>query len=234
MISPISFAGTYKVNNDNKEAFSKFQTYALDKEMEDGVSTRLRDKIIPRGRFGSFDYKAEQTLIVPDEMDSDVETFCANNGIKYVKYETKDLLDPETIGDRIKYPPEGYRKVKVDTKKLEELIQKQSSNIDHCKSDYDKYYKDDVDNMLKDGSKISTTTLIISPASGSMSCKPYIDAHGEKKLHDNQIMINFNQETDDPDHCVYFALKDMGLDKIPVYVDKQTFNAGSELGLFSI
>lgn len=233
MISSISFKGTYKVNNENMDAFYKFQKYAGSKEFEDGVSTKFRDKINKRGINGCYDYFAEQTLIVPDSMDNEVETFCANNGIKYTKYETKDLLNPQTIDERIEYPPVGYRKVEVDTEKLEKLIQNQQNNIDHCQSDYNKYYKDKVENMLRDGSSFPATTLTIYPRFGSIDdLKHYVDNYGPDRLNENQVIIDFNQETDNPDHCVYFALRDMGLNKVPVYVDDATYEAGSALGLF--
>ena len=232
MISQVSFAGTYKVNNQNPDSFSKFQTYALNKELEDGVKASLKDKIIPRGSFGSFDYKAEQTLIVPDYMDCDVETFCANNGISYKKYDTQDLLNPKSITSRIAYAPKGYRKVNIDVEKLEELAKNQNSNLDHCRSDYDKYYFDSVDTMLRNGDKIPTTTLTIQNPSGNEDLRRYVDRFGANRLNDEQIFIDFNQKTDDPDHCVYFALRNVGIDKIPVYVDSQSYEAGSILGLF--
>lgn len=232
MVSSVSFTGTYKVNNQNPKTFSKFQNYALNKGLEDGVKTILKDRIIKRGNHGSFDYMAEQTLIVPDYMDVDVENFCANNGISYKKYDTKDLLNPKTITSRIACAPEEYKKVNVDVKKLEELAKNQSSNLEHCRSDYDKYYSDSVDTMLRSGDDIPATTLRILDPSGNNDLRRYVDTFGVEHLNDEQIFIDFSQKTDNPDHCVYFALKDMGIDKIPVYVDSQTLEAGHILGLF--
>jgi hypothetical protein len=45
-------------------------------------------------------------------------------------------------------------------------------------------------------------------------------------------MIDFCQLYVEPDHCVYFGLRDLGMNKIPVYVDKQSYEAGKILGLF--
>ena len=237
MISKVSFGSTYKVSNDNPASFPKFrdfahQTYALHKELNTGVKIGLKDKFIQNGGYDDFIYKAEQILIVPDSMDIDVETYCANNGINYKKIDTKDLLNPETITSRIAYAPDGYRKVNVDAEKLEELAKKQDSNLKHCRSDYDKYYSDKIDTMLKSGDKIPATTLVIQNHSGNENLSRYVNKFGVNNLNDGQLFIDFNQKTNSPDHCVYFALKDMGINKIPVYVDKQSFEAGNILGLF--
>jgi len=232
MISPVSFLGTYKVNNQNPEKFSKFQKYALDKELEDGVKTSLKDEIIPKGDFLNFDYRAEQTLIVPDYMDYDVETFCANNGIKYKKYDTKDILNPNSVMSRIAEAPQGYKTVKINAKKLEELAEKQNSNLDYCKYDYEEYYMDKIDTMLRNCKKIPATTLVINNLSGNEDLKDYINNYGIEYLHNGQLLTCFNQKTDNPDHCIYFALKDMGVEDIPVYVDKESYEAGRLLGLF--
>lgn len=237
MVSTVSFKSTYKVNNQNPDAFSKFQklahqTYAQNKELGTGVKIGLKDKFVPSRGYGKFNYYAIQTLIVPDSMDSDIETFCANNGISYRKYETPDLLNPQSVISRIDYAPDGYRKVHVDAKKLEELAKKQDSNLEHCRSDYDKYYSDKVDTMLRCGDKIPATTLVIQNHSGNEDLRRYINRFGVNNLNENQLFIDFNQKTNNPDHCVYFAFKDMGINKIPIYVDNQSFEAGHILGLF--
>ena len=234
MVSSVSFKGTFKVDNQNSAAFSKFQDYAhkmyaVNKELENGVKIGLEDSFID----GSFKYKAEQTLIVPDYMDTDVETFCANNGIKYKKYETKDLLNPKNITARIATAPNGYTRVNIDAEKLEKLIKNQDSNIQHCRDDYDKYFIDKVDTMLRCGEKIPATTLMIYDHNAdNEKLKRYVDRFGVNNLNKNQIFADFNQRTDKPDHCVYFALKDMGINKIPVYVDDKSYEAGKILGLF--
>ena len=232
MISPISFSGTYKVNSQNPNSFSKFYNYALDKEYEDGVRTILKEDIVERENNGGFCCKVEQTLIVPDYMDLGVENFCANNGIKNKKHSTISLLRPNSIKSRIASAPEGYKKVNVDVKKLEELAKNQASNFEHCRGDYKKYYSDKVVTMLRSGDEIPATTLTIRNHSGNDNLKRYVNYFGVKNLNDKQIVLGFKQKTDDPDHCLYFALKDIGLKKIPVYVDDESYFAGRVLGLF--
>ena len=210
----------------------KFQNYALKKEKEKGVSTNLKEIIITKDGFGNFDYKAEQTLIVPDYMDFDIETFCANNAISYKKYDTKDLLNPKSLISRIEDAPGGYKKVYIDNKKLEKLSENQYNNFAHCKNDYEKYYSDSVNVMLRSGDKIPASSLAIYNLSGNQDLKYYVESFGADNLNKEQLIIGFNQKTDDPDHCIYFALKDMGFDNIPVYVDDETYEAGRILGLF--
>ena len=237
MISPISFSSTYKVNNEDPKAFSEFQKYALNKEYKDGVKTYLKDRATRKGM--DFKYKAEQTLIVPDSMDLGVEMYCANRGIKYKKITAEDLLQLESIKSRIRKAPAGYKKVYVDADKLEELSANQSSNLDHCREVYDEHFSDEVDTMIKSGDKITATTLFINPEEGYFSfgegnkrLKKYVETFGIERLNKEQIGLFFCQRTNQPDHCTYFALKDLGMDKIPVYVDKQGYEAGRILGLF--
>ena len=232
MISPISFTSTYKVSDHDNIKLYKFQQFALDKESEMGVKAISSGKFIKRANSATYDYKPEQTLIVPDYMDCDVEKFCANNCISYTKYDTKDLLDPKHIAARIACPKGGYRVVQVDAKKLEELAQNQESNFEHCRSDYDKYYTDSVDTMFRKNREVPASTLVINNPSGNKNLWRYVNVYGVNRLNDEQVMFDFVQKTDDPDHCVYFALKDMGLEKIPVYVDSQSYEAGKILGLF--
>lgn len=231
MISPLLFAGTYKVNyQDNKDKFPKFRAYALEKELEGGVSTKFSDKATLKN--GKYRYEAQQSLIVPDSMNMDVETFCASNGIVYTKVDNEDLPNPKNITSRIAPPPSGYKKVNVDSEKLEKLCKKQMSNIAHCKSDYEKYFSNSTDAMIESGDEFPATTLAITAIGGNEDLKRYVDYYGVDYLNDEQIAIDFCQKTDKPDHCSYFALKELGLKNIPVYVNKDTLEAGKIMGLF--
>ena len=187
----------------------------------------------------NFKYKAEQTLIVPDSMDLDVEMYCANRGIKYKKITTGDLLQLESIKSRIEKAPAGYHKVYVDADKLEELSTNQSSNLDYCREMYNKHFSDEVDTIIKSGDKILATTLFINPeegyfefGKGNKHLKKYVETFGVERLNKDQIGLYFAQRTNQPDHCTYFALRDLGMGKIPVYVNNQNLETGKILGLF--
>ena len=114
--------------------------------------------------FIQFILIIEQTLIVPDYMDRDVEDFCLNNGIKCKKYNTKDLLNPNKIITRVEKVPKGYTKAYIDARRLEELITfMPHCNVNSCKHTYENDYKDEIDTIIKSGNKFSASTLTIKP-----------------------------------------------------------------------
>lgn len=235
MINPISFGSTYKIHaNSSSNDLMRFYSFRdlCDKQSEyPGTLTKYEDKISP-----IFPYPGEftQTLIVPDYRDGEVEAYCKRNGIKfYKKYTSSELLDINTIGKRIKKAPKDMVKVKVDSKKLEQLLSSQTDAISHSKKDYNNYYKEDVDLMIKSADSFPATTLYIIPNDSSKEdMLNYIKHFGAENLNDDMISLLFSQRTDEPDNCVYFGLKDLGMDKIPVYVDKDSYDIGKALKLF--
>ena len=229
MISPISFSSTYIVNGKNPNAFNKFLQYTSDNEKA-GTVTRLynyRDNSHEGKRY------IEETLIAPDYMDDDIETYCANNGISYTKLKTEDLLNAKTINQRVKPAKNNYRLVNIYADKLEELASNQNSNIPYCNYEYTTQYHDKIEQMFKSGDAFPTTTLFICPKMSNKELKKYVENFEAEKPNDEEVMIDFYQSTNEPDHCVYFGLKDLGMDKIPVYVDDSSYEAGKILGLFS-
>lgn len=230
MISNISFGSAYKVSSRNNgfDKFWDFQRFAGEKEVKNGVQTSFKDSFTIKTK----QYDAVQTLLVPDSMDSEVEIFCANRGIQFDKINTKEAIQPQAVLERIEQAPKGMRKVKVDIKKLMGLAKNQEQNIAHCEKDYYTYYYDKVDFMLKSGDEIPATTLWINPIGESLEdTLRYIDIFGADRLNDKQLMVEFNQTTDDPDHCVAFALKNLGIKEVPMYVDNDTYQLANALGI---
>ena len=231
-MSNISFGSTYIVSTKNNSfnTFSKFQNYALNKEMLDDVYVNLDDSLSP---YYPYDYTAQYTMVVPDEMDNEIERYCSYMGIEFSKLNSEDLLNQNAIARRIAQPQRGMIKIRVNAEKLEELIKEQYSNVQHCEKDYYNYFNDNVDYMLKSGAEIPATTLSIRPVSSSNDdLIKYINRFGVENLNSEQIFVDFNQETDNPDHCVYFALRDLGFENVPVYVDSETLQLGEKLGIF--
>lgn len=234
MISKISFGSTYKVNNQNQEFknFNKFSELSSNLNLQSGDS--------PSGIYTKFEekfigdkYIAQETLIVPFCLDEQVESYCRQHNIIYTKLTDEELINPANINERIDDAPKGYKKVYVDNDKLNNLIANQDSNIRYCENDFNEYYYNDIETMLKTGDKIPATTLVINPQSGNIDeLERYINQYGVNSLNKNQISVDFDQRTDNPDHCVYFAFKLMNFNKIPVYVDNDTYKAGQILGLF--
>ena len=233
MISNISFGSTYKVSSKNNgfDKFWKFQSYALNKERYEDVGVQLQEE---RSYKFPYEYSAQYTLIAPDSMDKEIETYCANFGIEFRKYLTNELSEHSSILSRIQ-DKNGYNKTLayVDVEKLENLIKTQDSNIKHCQKDYNCFYRYAVDTMIKSGEEFPTTTLeIVNPNCTTEETVDYIKKYGAEYLNKNQLFVDFNQLTDNPDHCVYFALRDLGMNKVPVYVSKDTRAIGNALGIF--
>jgi len=232
MISPISFTGTYKVTNkDNfSHEYLQFRSYAVDISDKEGVKIGCNDAV-----ESSYPYRYTSNTIVvaPDKMDKNIETFCRTHGIKYTKAETQKLMQPVAIEKRIKKAPRGMELVRVNVDALEEIIQEQNTNLNHCEKMYNQYFKNDVDFMLKNGAPIQPSSLYITPANGRVSdTVDYIEHFGADELNKKQLFIDFNQATDQPDQCTYFALRDLGMDNVPVYVNQDTLAIGNALGIF--
>lgn len=231
MISKISFGSTYKVSSKDNDfnSFLDYKNFAFDKTLENKGYLEQKDRL--ESKY-PYEYVVDTTFVAPNSLDDSIEMFCANKGIKYTKFSPS--MTPEGIAYRIDAPTGWMQKSRVNVAGLEKLLQRQSSNIDCCEEDYNDYFKKDVDIMLKKGDKLPATTFVIRNQSGAGTTEDavnYIKRFGADRLNDNQLFIGFDQRTDDPDHCVFFALRDLGMQDIPVYVDADTQKIGVALGI---
>ena len=220
MLSPISFTSTFKVNNQNPNTnvrFNAFKNFADKTAKRHSVYTVYKKETTNKSYKAKTNTKLEETLIVPDDLDKQIESFCATNGIKFEKLYTHDLMDSRKIVSRIKEAPRGYKKVEIDSSKLEEFIKTEQSNIHSLKNEYYSNFYTAANIDLLEGSDFPTTVLRITPA------EPY---SGQPRI------VDFVETGDDTDCYTYFALKDTGLNKIPMYVDNITYVIGNQLGLF--
>ena len=226
MISTIRFGSTYKINSQ-ENGFDKvwnFQKFTNRNGLE---NTQIKFK---EGSPKAVSY----TVIVPDHLDHKIESYCASNGIRYNKLPTQSILNPSAVVQRIEPAPRNKRKALLNVEKFEQLLDNQMSNFKHCEYDYNQYYKNILNSMLKYGDKMPATTLSIENQSGTAAdLIEYIHKHGANNLNEGQISINFNQKTDDPDHCTYFALRDIGLENIPIYTDTDTYKICAALGILT-
>lgn len=230
-MNSISFGSTYVVKNIHPEKFSKFQSMAHFEEDVNPDKTQffIESKLEDKKRLL---FSTKGTLVAPDNRDSSIESYCAIHGIQYTKHETKDLMNPESIKSRIAEPPKGMKLVEINSKKLEELSRRQDSNLLHCNIDYDNYFKNKLETILKKGDNISVSTLYLTPnGSSDEDFIKYVESWGPDLLNSNQLFICLAQNTDEPDQCMYFALKELGMNKIPVYVNEQTHVLCEKLGL---
>lgn len=228
MVSKISFGSTFKISSSNNSAnnYAKFKAFAANLYATDRVYVECKDKM--ESRY-PYEYKMDCTVVAPNYFDDKIERYCANNGIKYSKLSPS--MEPNALKARIEDAPKNKIKVNINAEKLEHLIKNQQTNIYHCKRDYTRYYHDKIHVMLKKGEKFPTSTLYIS-ADNPDSAVSYIKKFGADLLNDNQLFIGFTQRTLQPEHCVYFALRNSGMKNVPVYVDATTHKIGEALGIF--
>ena len=227
MISKIQFGSTYKISSKNNgfEKLWKVQNFMSKEKINDVQISVNNSKNSP---------STTCTIFAQDNFDNQIEAFFANNGIIYKKLPTKALLEPRAITERIAQAPKNKTIAFVNASKLRQLQKNQQSNISHCENDYNVYYKENTNKMLKSGDPITATSMTITSntSDGVQDLIKYISKYGANNLNKNQISINFNQTTDMPDHCIYFALRDVGMKNIPVYVDSSTYSIGKALEIF--
>lgn len=173
------------------------------------------------------------------EFDADIESILASYGVKFEKYDPNELLTPESIDKRIKKPESASRNsiiAYVNPDKLNELTKTQTQgNIDHCRNDYNDYYKKETKRILETPSSITAPTMYIIPdMAGSVDdTVKYIKRYGSENLNPDSLLIDFSQRTDEPDHCLFFAMEDAGMKEIPVCVDPETYKIGKAIGLIT-
>jgi len=228
----VSFGSTFKI--------TKLKDYSQFGDMvnfcdENNYNLRYKNEVreVKRNGFTRIENNMSNTIIAPDSQDKLIEAFLSNKGIKFKKLNTKELLKKSGVESRIEDAPKDMKLVKVDAQKLEDFIANQDTNIMYCKDNYEKYYKSNVRNILKSGDKISATTLMIYPTGETVDdAVNYIEKFGADCLNHNQLSVMFIQKTEEPDQCMYFGLKKLGMDKIPMYADKNSYKLGNALGLF--
>lgn len=230
----VSFGSTYKINSGSDfRSQSKVVDFCMDNNIDYGIKherTKQYD-----GRRVKNSLNLSTTIDAPDKKDKMIEAFLANQGIKFKKINPKETMNPEKMLSRLKDAPENMEIAFVSPEKLKKVIVNQDSNIPHCKSDYQKYYRPDINSAIKGGDEIPATSLVIV----SLNELPdemvdYIDTFGADNLNKGQLSVFFNQSRGSlPNQCMYFGMEDLGMDKIPVYVDEDTHKIGEALGLFA-
>lgn len=225
MISAVSFGSTYKINHP----FATLNSKKMDATYD------LLDKCEQRRIRTSETMKTDSmsvTIVSPDSLDSYIETLCANRGIDYKKITNDELMDKDMLLSRVQKAPEKMIKAKINAKKFEKITSKHpESNIKYCEKEYDRYFEDSTNFMLKKGSKFPATTLYISSPMEKEDILFYAKVNGPENFNKDSLQFNFAQRTNDPDHCVYFALKEAGIKNIPVYMSQDTYDLAKILEL---
>ncbi|MBQ9246148.1 hypothetical protein IJ182_07775 [bacterium] len=218
MITPISFGSTYKVASGSTFPLKQQLSYDELKRYCDNKWYTYNEKTTYnlKQQYGVSTYKVDSTIVIPDKEDIALETFCANKGISFNKFERSQIMKPEQISSRIQPAPFGYKKAIIDADKLTDALAT-VQNIDYktTQKRYETKGKKENDYMLNSADPIPASTLkIIKPEDNKDSVK-----------------IEFVQQTEAPDDCMYFAMKDAGMKDIPVYMDNNSYKIANKLGI---
>ena len=105
-------------------------------------------------------------------------------------------------------------------------------NFDPCRKMYLRLYANNAKNWIKENEKIEAPILRISPVAGNIDI---IDDNYASRNYDKcSIKVDFPYiHPYDENRTSYFALRDAGLDEIPVCVDHETYNYCQSFGLIS-
>ncbi|MBQ8635551.1 hypothetical protein IJ425_05310 [bacterium] len=216
--SSIPFTSTYKFNyeaNDGPRSYNN-QSKVDDFAYRNHLTYELNYNTC---ECGLCDTIAVGTIIAPDYKDSQVEKFCKANAIPFEKISYVSLIGEDAIINRCVLPEheeDDKIMVMLDVEKFEDLAaSSEFGNIQHCKEMYKQHFSKDAHNMILSGDEIEVPTLYVNAPYGRMSAS-----------------LIFNQTSDKPNHCLYFAMKNIGMTKVPVAVNQESYEAGMELGLF--
>lgn len=225
MLKPVNFTGIYRFQRPQlfaKESDNKLKQFAENIYIKPRVQKQKQliqelEKI-PTIQIAKIEYKRlnkhsiptelgyEISAVVPSEDDEKVENISNKLGISFAKTKTVSMT-LDKLMEKIEPAPDGKKLVLIDRDKLDYMI---GSSLDEDTNisgfGYVFANAEEVNEMLAGNSKIPVTTLSIRPSSNSV----------------NGYTFNFVPQKTSPDDCIYYALKAMGLKKIPMYVDTAT------------
>lgn len=229
-----SFGSTYKFDLRNKDLVTSLVTTdsVADYCYDNNCYCQVQREIPNSSKNPKVGMVSQISAVIPDDMDYDFENYCYQLGIKFDRY-TDEHLSQDRIIKRTELSEYATRDMEIhllNADKFEELLKNQpNNNIQHCQNMYEQYYKEKADGMIKSNLPIEPTNLYIIPAFEGV--KEYVERYGVENLNYDSICLDFNQ-LDEFDHCNYFAMRNLGMNDIPVCVDSNTYEIGKVLGLF--
>ncbi|MBQ7287214.1 MAG: hypothetical protein IJW73_05575 [Candidatus Gastranaerophilales bacterium] len=176
---------------------------------------------------------ATGTIVAGDWDDEKVEGFLSSRGIQFVKTPYADIVGEDTIIERCvapEYTPDSKLAL-LDVETFEKFLNKHpNGNADYCEEIYHKHFAKQTEAMVKSGNEITVPALHINSA--YLGVENMALQFGEDAVPDGTLSFYFNQTTNEPNHCLYYAMKNCGMTRIPVSVDERSFELGKSLGLF--
>lgn len=220
-LSSTPFTSTYKFKYEANNGVNsgsnhvKVDEFAFKNNIQYNINYNDVDCSKPNG---SEQY-ATGILKAPDYKDMDVEKFCKLNGIQFEKTPSSPLVSQKAVLSRCVLPQEaGNKKIAfLDVEKFEDASSLSPfGNVEACEDLYVSQCASQIHDVISSGEDIVVPELYINePSSGRLPAS-----------------FVFNQTDKEPNQCLYFAMKNIGMTKVPVAVDRHTYEVGCEMGLF--
>lgn len=227
MVSPVSFTSTYKI----KEPYHTSTPETLKRQHM--LINECVENDFPYSENWKLDGK-ETTIVTPHALDGFFEGVCTKLNFFYEKISNKNLMDVQSIYNRVNEPPKDMVKAYIDLERLDALLKTQKdNNFEQCEKEYNEKYKSKADFALRSGDKISASTMYIAPMVGYGDYIKFMDVIGHKKLSRDAVFVGLIQRTEKPDHCQFFAMKNANMKKIPVYMDKNSYELAQALRIIA-
>ncbi len=218
-ISPISFGSIYnfdfKINTvqNNFDQHWELQNYCNKNDYEYITKFYSSNKL---SKDESNIDEAQSFATVPDEKDVTFEAFCKQKNIDFIKYPS---VDSKKILSKIDSKQGGIWL--IDANLFEHSIPIYNlKNYLNCKKNYELVYKPAFSKLLDNETKLEPPVLFFN----------YKD--NLKDSPKNQIIeAMFDESGEVPAYCIYFALKDSGINEIPVKLDENSARLANDWGL---
>ena len=204
----ISFGSNYKINVGNNfpnEALDKIYNY----EFKGGKIYSQFTDIEEAQKTHIYE---KMNVCIPDEHDIDFETYLISKGINFKKETTKEAMDIENIKGRIELSKQqkarNYVLVEIDTNKFNELFKQNGisyispNGTNGIGNRYKKF-----EEYLKTGQPITATDVNVNVFNGKLSTS----------INDGRHRFAY--------------LRDMGMNKIPIAMSKESYQNAKEFGL---
>lgn len=226
-MNPISFGSNYRAyvlpNSDKNERQGMLELvdFCQENEIPHEVNYSYKKKT---GLIQGLDITTITTINAPQDKDIDIETICANRGIKFIKKGAEDIKDVEAIKKRIKTP---YTKqiVYVDAQRLEEISKEQHSNIKEAREKYENGGNQIAMDRIESGNPLQLPTLTIASCiSSDDDAIEDLQDYGSDFITPISYYMDLDPYSKDGNENLFFAMQELGMKNVPVYIDPKNYD----------
>lgn len=226
-MKPISFGSNYRAfvlpnsNKDERQGMIELVDYCVQNEIPHEINYSYKKKT---GLVQGLDITTTTTINAPQDKDIDIETICANRGIKFIKKEHENIKDIEEIKKRIKAP---YSKkiVYIDAQRLEEISLEQHSNIKAAREKYENGDKEIAMERIESGKPLQLPTLnIASCISSDDEAIEDLQDYGSDFITPISYYMELDPYSKDGNENLFFAMQELGMKNVPVSIDPDNYD----------